>query len=105
MKYNNLNESAIERKFVTLVNNCGGLARKFVSPNQRGVPDRIVIWPGGVVHFVELKTRNGKLSKLQESEQKKLTERGCTVLTLYGLDGVHQYLNSVEQTVSEKQAA
>ena len=100
-----LKESQLERKFVTLVHDRGGLARKFVSPNQRGVPDRIVVWPMGHVHFVELKTETGKLSKLQASEQKRLTERGCAVYTLYGLDDVHQYLKSVEQTVLEKQAA
>ena len=75
MKTDTLRESQLEKKFVGLVQNRGGLARKFVSPNQRGVPDRIVVWPGGRVHFVELKTRNGKLSKLQISEQKKLMER------------------------------
>lgn len=99
MKPDNLRESQLEKKFVGMVQNRGGLARKFVSPNQRGVPDRIIIWPGGEVHFVELKTRSGKLSKLQESEQNKLTERGCTVFTLYGMAGVEDYLAVVDGIV------
>ena len=105
MKTDTLREAQLEKKFVNMVQRRGGLARKFVSPNQRGVPDRIVIWPGGEVHFVELKTHNGKLSKLQEFEQKKLAERGCTVFTLHGLTGVEGYLDAVDGLIFGKAAA
>lgn len=93
---NGSRESQVEKRFVGLVEERNGLARKFVSPNQRGVPDRIVIWPNGDVHFVELKTRSGKLTKLQKHEQKKLTDRKCTVITVYGDSGVDDYLNAVD---------
>lgn len=96
MKKDTLKESQLEKKLVEEVHRRGGLARKFVSPNQRGVPDRIVIWPNGTVHFVELKTCTGKLSKLQSLEQKRLIDRGCSVFTLYGLQDVHRYLEGVE---------
>ncbi|BGI52477.1 MAG: VRR-NUC domain-containing protein [Candidatus Hamiltonella defensa (Ceratovacuna japonica)] len=98
-------ESQLEKKFVAMVQSRGGLARKFVSPNQRGVPDRIVVWPKGHIHFVELKTHNGKLGKLQISEQKKLTERGCTVFNLYGLHDIEQYITNVAKTVMVEKVA
>ncbi|ASX25894.1 VRR-NUC domain-containing protein [Candidatus Williamhamiltonella defendens] len=98
-------ESQLEKKFVAMVQSRGGLARKFVSPNKRGVPDRIVVWPKGHIHFVELKTHNGKLGKLQISEQKKLTERGCTVFNLYGLQDIQQYITNVAKTVLVEKVA
>lgn len=44
-----LRESSIERKLVTEVKKRGGLAVKFVSPGFDGVPDRLVLFPGGML--------------------------------------------------------
>ena len=44
----------------------GGTALKFVSPGLSGVPDRIVLMPGGKIAFVETKAPGKKLRKLQE---------------------------------------
>ena len=89
-------ESQLERWFVGQVHIRGALARKFASPSQRGAPDRVVIWPGGVVHFVELKTEIGRLTKLQAMEHKRLKNRGCEVFTLYGRHGINRYLADVD---------
>lgn len=88
----NMLERDVEKRLVRLVQVRGGLARKFVSPNQRGVPDRIVIWPNGVVHFVELKRLGGTLTKLQKFEQAKLIKLGCQVFTLRGVEQVENYI-------------
>ncbi len=93
MYYHNFSESQIEKKFHRLVVDNGGTTRKFVSPNQRGVPDRIVFWPKGVVHFVELKTDKGKLTPMQVYEHKVLQRFGARVFTLYGLAEVEAYVN------------
>ena len=63
----------------------GGLFYKWVSPGNAGVPDRIVILPGGEIHFVELKTDKGKLSPIQRHVQEVLKEKGCNVSTIYGM--------------------
>ena len=47
-------ESTIEKYLVKEVWNRGGRALKWVSPGMRGVPDRIVFLPQGIV-FCELK--------------------------------------------------
>ena len=52
-------ESEIEKKLVREIRKMGGMAYKFVSPGNTGVPDRIVILPG-VITFVELKTETGR---------------------------------------------
>lgn len=43
----------------------GGRCLKWVSPGAQGVPDRIVLLPGGRAAFVEVKRPGGKLSALQ----------------------------------------
>ena len=46
-------------------NRLSGWALKFVSPGLSGVPDRVVLLPGGRVVFVETKAPGKKLRKLQ----------------------------------------
>ena len=51
-----MRESTIEARLAREVRKLGGLCYKFTSPGAPGVPDRIIILPGGLVVFVELKT-------------------------------------------------
>lgn len=66
-------ESTIEKYTSELAKREGALSFKFVSPSQRGVPDRVFIYKGNVC-FVEFKTAGGLLSKLQEHYKKKFEE-------------------------------
>lgn len=59
-------ERDIERHLVRRAIEHGGKAYKWVSPGHVGVADRIVMLPGGVVWFVELKSSTGRLSPLQK---------------------------------------
>lgn len=59
------NERDIEKYLVKEVRKKHGKAFKFVSPASAGVPDRIVILPGGVTCFVELKRPGGKPRPVQ----------------------------------------
>lgn len=61
------------------VHKLGGTAYKFVSPGQTGVPDRIVILPGGRIFFVEVKSEGEKSSNNQKRQQNRLRSLGCTV--------------------------
>ena len=60
-----MKESEIEARLVRGVKALGGVAYKFVSPGNVGVPDRVVVLPGGRVIFVELKAEGGRLSPMQ----------------------------------------
>ena len=81
-------ESGLERKFVEFVHKNHGLALKWVSPGVTGVPDRICIFPGGKVIFVELK-RPGRADG-RSARQKKmfrvLEGLGCKVWLVNDLD-------------------
>ena len=61
-----MKESAIEAWMVRAIRSRGGLCYKWVSPGTTGVPDRIVILPGGRTIYVELKTEVGRLSEIQK---------------------------------------
>ena len=74
-----LRESTIERKLVTEVKKRGGLAVKFVSPGLDGVPDRLVLFPGGRLAFVELKATGKKSRPLQVKRAQQLAALGFRV--------------------------
>ena len=61
-----ITEKQGERNFVKAVKEAGGLAMKFVSPGRVGVPDRIVLLPGGRAVFAEIKRPGGKLRKSRD---------------------------------------
>lgn len=50
----------------------GGQSYKWSSPNNKGVPDRICIFPGEIALFVEVKSEGETLSKLQQLVHKRL---------------------------------
>lgn len=70
-------EKEIEAKLRKLVVNHGGLCLKWVCPGWAGVPDRIILLPGGRVVFAELKRpKGGRLSSMQRWWAKKLVDLG-----------------------------
>jgi hypothetical protein len=74
---NTILERDIERKLKNMVRKYGGRCLKWVSPGESGVPDRIVLLPGGRVIFAEIKRPiGGKLSELQKLWAKRLTDLG-----------------------------
>lgn len=84
-------EKDIEKLFRDEIKKAGGKAYKFTSPGNDGVPDRIVMLPGGRIVFVELKTDTGKLSKLQELQCRQIADLGQTVRVLHGLAEVRDF--------------
>ena len=50
-----MREKTIEKKLVIAIKDMGGIAPKFMCPGFDGMPDRIVLLPGGRMGFVEVK--------------------------------------------------
>lgn len=70
-------ERDIERRLVQTVKQMGGLCLKWVCPGWAGVPDRILLFPGGVVAFAETKRpQGGRIGKLQRWWRDKLRAMG-----------------------------
>ena len=78
---NNPLEKEIEHKLKVLVEGrLGGVCLKWVCPGWSGVPDRIILLPGGRVHFVELKRPEGsKVAPLQLWWKRRLEGLGFNV--------------------------
>lgn len=80
-------ERDIERKLRVTVERHGGLCLKWVCPGWSGVPDRIILLPGGRIIFCELKRpKGGKVAELQEWWKRRLTRLGFTVWYVWELD-------------------
>ena len=82
-----MNEKFIEQKLATAVKTKGGIAPKFVSPSFAGMPDRLILMPGGMMAFAELKAPGMKPRALQMARHRMLRELGFRV---YVIDGIEQ---------------
>ena len=87
-----MKESEIEARLVRGVKVLGGVAYKFVSPGNVGVPDRLVVLPGGRMIFVELKAEGGRLSPMQRRQMTRLHQLGADAREVKGVAGVAQFL-------------
>ena len=88
-------ERDIERHLVRRAIEHGGKAYKWVSPGHVGVADRIVLLPGGVVWFVELKTATGRLSPLQKVFAADLRRMGMNYIVIRSKGEVDELLQRV----------
>ena len=74
-----MREKTVEANLVKAVKNLGGLAPKFISPGLDGVPDRLVLLPGGKLAFIELKAPGKELRPLQVRRKRQLEALGFLV--------------------------
>ena len=88
-------EKELEKKFSGRVKAAGGKAYKFVSPGNDGVPDRLVVLPGGRVGFVELKQRGRKPTALQQKRLQELRDLGCYAVVLDDLADTDTVLEQI----------
>ena len=80
-------EKDIERKLRQMVERHGGLCLKWVCPGWSGVPDRIILLPGGRIVFCELKRPKGSVvSELQAWWKRRLTRLGFDVWYVWDFD-------------------
>lgn len=71
-----MEERKLERFFIREIEKLNGVCWKLVVPNRAGVPDRIVLFPGGVTAFAEIKAPGKKPRKLQQRRLERLREMG-----------------------------
>lgn len=84
-------ESDIEKKLRLMVAKHGGLCLKWVCPGWSGVPDRIILLPGGHIIFCELKRpKGGKIEVLQTWWRKRLQTFGFLSVVVKNAEEVDQ---------------
>ena len=75
-------EKELELMLVKEVKRRGGRAYKFISPGLNGVPDRLVLMPGGKMGFVEVKAPGKKMRPNQIKRKGELEGLGFLVYCL-----------------------
>lgn len=77
-----MREKIIEQHLVKAVKNSGGIAPKLVSPGFDGMPDQLVLLPGGKIGFVEVKAPGKEPRPLQVARHGLLRRLGFKVYIL-----------------------
>ena len=93
-----MTEKDIEEYLRLGVKKLGGVAFKFTSPGNSGVPDRLIVMPGNRVYFVELKRPGGRTSPLQDRQISRLKDLGCRVLVVDSKESAERFLNDIQSS-------
>ena len=90
-----MREKTLERRIIKAVRASGGLALKFVSPGMDGVPDRLVLLPGGKIAFCEVKAPGEKPRPLQVHRMEQLRRMGFRVYVADSEEKIGEMLNEI----------
>jgi len=90
-----IREKEVEQRLIAAVRKSGGLCLKFVSPGWSGAPDRICLFPGGRVLFVEVKRPGNKPRALQMRRKEQLERRGFDSVVVDSKEVVDDLMRSV----------
>ena len=92
-----MREKETERKLVRAVKRVGGICPKFVSPGMDGMPDRMILLPGGKIGFVEVKAPGRKPRILQVRRHRQLRNLGFPVFVLDDPEQILDIILEVEK--------
>lgn len=99
-----MREKVVEKYLREEIEKLGGTCEKFVSPGKRGVPDRIITMPGGVIEFVELKApKKPTLRAAQARDHARRRAMGCTVTVIRTKTQVDEYVAELYADLSVKE--
>ena len=90
-----MREKTIEQKLIAETKAIGGIAPKLVSPGFDGMPDRMVLLPGGRIGFVEVKAPGKVPRPLQVARHRLLQELGFLVFVLDAPEQIGGILDAI----------
>lgn len=93
-----MREKTVEQKLVSEVKKAGGICPKWVAPGFDGVPDRIVMFPGGRIAFVEVKAPGEKPRPLQAVRHELLRRLGFRVYILDEIEKIGGMIDEIRTT-------
>ena len=93
-----MREKVIEQKLVAKVKKAGGICPKWVAPGFDGVPDRIAMFPGGKIAFVEVKAPGEKPRPLQRARHELLQKLGFRVYVLDEIEKIGGIIDEIRTT-------
>lgn len=96
-----MQEKDIERKLKKEVEKRNGVCWKFLS-SIAGVPDRLCLFEGGIIVFVELKRHGAHPRPLQNRIIGKIRELGFRVEVIDSEEGIRELMTSLEEGKKRK---
>ena len=95
-------EKTIEAYLVQKVKEIGGIAYKFTSPQRRSVPDRLCLFPYGLMIFVEVKAPKKLPTEAQAREILRLQVMGFSAITVSSKEQVWALIEGVQNRIEEE---
>lgn len=92
VKHADVSEKMIERYLCDSIKQMGGVCLKYSNAGMVGYPDRICLLSGGVVFWVELKSKDGRLNEVQKIRIRQLRGMGHTVNVCRSKEDVDEVL-------------
>lgn len=89
-------EKDVERRLVELVKINNGMCIKLLCDQLMGLPDRMCLFPGHKIIFVELKTTGRKPKRIQVYIHNKLRALGFRVEVIDTIKGVEDLIKEIE---------
>lgn len=89
-------EKRNEKKLRETCKKLGGIAVKLYALSLTGLPDRMVLMPGGRIWFVELKSERGKLSAMQDFVHRFLRNLGFKVEVISTGDDLDNFFKNIK---------
>lgn len=96
-----MRETVVEKTLRLAVKARGGWAIKLL-PSVSGLPDRIVLLPGGKIIFIELKSPTGTVAPHQTVIHNRLRALGFEVLVLTSPTAVEEWDKRLDASRSAK---
>lgn len=97
-----MREKEIEKYLREEIKKLGGIAYKFTSPGNSGVPDRLVLLPYGVMAFVELKAPGGKTTAIQDRQISRIQKLDFDVYVIDSKEKVDEFVFEMTRNMKNK---
>lgn len=89
-------EKKIEKQLGEWAKSRGGYSIKMLSDFINGVPDRLILLPGAVLFFAELKSTNKTASKIQLLIHRKIKKLGFKVYVIDTFEKLNEIIQRYE---------
>ena len=86
-------EKLLERKLRQKVDQLGGWSIKLLATHVTGLPDRLCLFPGGKLIFIELKTTGKKTRKIQQKVHERIRSMGFRVEIIDTSEGIEKVIH------------
>lgn len=98
-------ERLVEQYLTKKIREIGGKCYKFRAIDNKGVPDRICMVPWLGMFFVEVKTRRGVVSPIQEHVINEIKDCGGLTFIVHGIAGADKLVKYLQMTKHQVDAS